>query len=61
MLDVVMFLMQESKFNHDETIRETPDNPENPKTPACTSERGLTDDVIAEFHPSLSVWLRSRL
>ena len=61
MLNMVTFRMQETELKHDETTREKLDSTKSPNPPACTPERGLTDDVIAEFHPSLSVWLRSRL
>ena len=61
MFDMVTFRMEETELNHKETTREKLDSTKSPDPPACTPERGLRDDVIAEFHPSLSVWLRSRL
>lgn len=53
--------MQETELNHDENTREKLDSTKSTNPSVCTPERGLTDDAIAEFHPSLSVWLRSRL
>lgn len=61
MFDMVTFRMEETVSSHDETTREKLDSTKSPNPPTCMPERGLTDDVIAEFHPSLSVWLRSRL
>jgi hypothetical protein len=61
MFDMVRFQMQETELNHDENTREKLDSTKSTNPSVCTPERGLTDDAIAEFHPSLSVWLRSRL